>query len=91
MRLRPPPSTKVAPSYDAIIRPTAFGLGAEVLRRAGPAFAPGLAFVLAIATEFRRAAAATHRYERLQRMARAGDDPAVSTARRIYIEFYSDR
>ena len=89
MPLPPPPSPKVAPSYDEILTP--FGLGAEVLRRAGPAFAPGLAFVLAIATEFRRAAAATHRYERLQSMARAGDDPAVSTARRIYIEFYSDR
>jgi hypothetical protein len=54
------------------------------------AFAPGLAFVLSIATEFRRAAEATHRYERLKCMARAGDDPAASTARRIYIEFYSD-
>jgi hypothetical protein len=84
MPLPPPPSPKVAPSYHAFVTPT------EVLRRAGPAFAPGLAFVLAIATEFRRAAAATHRYERLKRMARAADDPAASPARRIYIEFYSD-
>jgi hypothetical protein len=91
MQLPPQPSPKVAPSYDEIVTPASFGLGAEVLRRAGPALARGLAFVLAIATEFRRAAAATHRYERLQRMAHAGDDPAVSTARRIYIEFYSDR
>ena len=90
MPLQPPPSPKAAPGYDEIVTPTAFGLGAEVLRRAGPAFALGLAFVLAIATEFRRAAAATHRYERLQCMARARDDPAVSTARRIYMEFYSD-
>ena len=85
MRLQPPPS------YDEFVTPTYFGLGAEVLRRAGPAFAPGLAFVLAIATEFGRAVAAAHRYERLQRMARAPDDPAVSTARRIYMEFYADR
>jgi hypothetical protein len=90
MPLPLPPSPKVAPSYGEIVTPTPFGLGAEVLRRAGPAFAPALAFVLAIATEFRRAAAATHRYERLQRMARASDDPAGSTARRIYMEFYSD-
>jgi hypothetical protein len=90
MRLRPPPRTKVAPSYDKFVIPTDFGLGAGMLRRAAQAFAPGLAFVLAIATEFRRAAAATHRYERLQCMARARDDPAVSTARRIYMEFYSD-
>ena len=76
MRLQPPPS------YDELVAPTYF--------RAGPAFAPGLAFVLAIATEFRRAAAATHRYERLKRIATARDDPAVSTARRIYMEFYSD-
>ena len=67
MRLRPPPRTKFAPSYDESATPTYFGLGAEVLRRAGPAF------------------------ERLKRMATARDDPAVSTARRIYIEFYSDR
>ena len=85
MRLRPPPS------YDELVTPTYFGLGAEVLRRAGPGLRPGLAFVLAIATEFGRAAAAAHRYERLQRMARAPDDPAVSTARRIYVEFYADR
>jgi hypothetical protein len=90
MRLRPPPRTKFAPSYDEFVTPTYFGLGAEVLRRAGPGLRPGLAFVLAIATEFRRAAAATHRYERLKRIATARDDPAVSTARRIYMEFYSD-
>ena len=77
MRLQPPPS------YDELVAPTSF--------RAGAAFAPGLAFVLAIATEFRRAVAAAHRYERLQRTAIAGDDPAVSTARRIYMEFYADR
>jgi hypothetical protein len=89
MQLRPPPNSKVAPSYDEFVTLTSFGLGAEVVRRAGPALAPGLAFVLAIATEFRRATAAVHRYERLKRMARAGDDPAASTARRIYMEFYS--
>jgi hypothetical protein len=67
MQLPPPPSPRGAPSYDEIVTPASFGLGAEVLRRAGPAF------------------------ERLKRMATARDDPAVSTARRIYIEFYSDR
>jgi hypothetical protein len=90
MRLWPLLRTKVAPGYDGTFTPTSFGSGAEVLRRAGPAFAPGLAFVLAITTEFRRAVAATHRYERLNSTARAHDDLAASTARQIYIEFYSD-
>jgi hypothetical protein len=54
------------------------------------ACAPGFAFVLAIAAEFRRAGAATRRYDQLRRMAHACDDPAASPARRIYLEFYSD-
>ena len=55
------------------------------------AFAAGLALVLAIATEYRRAVAAAHHYERLKRAARAPDDPAASPARRVYVEFYSGR
>jgi hypothetical protein len=55
------------------------------------AFAPGLAFVLALASEFRRATAAAERYEQLKCTARASDDPETSPARRIYVEFYSDR
>jgi hypothetical protein len=49
-----------------------------------------LAFVLVIVQEFRRAAAATRRYDQLRRMARACDDPAASAARQIYMEFYFD-
>jgi hypothetical protein len=56
----------------------------------GAAFAPGLGFVRILAAEFKRAAAATHRYEQLKRMARAGDEPATDIARRIYLEFYAD-
>lgn len=51
---------------------------------------PGIALVLAISAELRRANAATHRYEQLKRMASAHDHPAVNTARRIYVELYSD-
>ena len=54
------------------------------------AFARVLAFVLVIVQEFRRAAAATRRYDQLRRMARACDDPAASAARQIYMEFYFD-
>jgi hypothetical protein len=53
-------------------------------------FAPGLAFVLAIAEEFSRAAAATHRYDQLKHAARAHGEPAADIARRIYTEFYAD-
>lgn len=53
------------------------------------AIAAGWAFVLAVAEEFRRATAAAHRYEQLKRMARAGDEPELNAARRIYTEFYS--
>ena len=51
---------------------------------------PRLALGLAIVAEFRRAAAATHRYERLKYSARTSDDPAVDAARQIFVEFYSD-
>jgi hypothetical protein len=54
------------------------------------AFASGLAFILAVAAEFGRAAAAAHRYERLRRRAGACDHPDASPARRIYTQFYSD-
>lgn len=54
------------------------------------AFAPGLAFVLAVAAEFRRATAAAGRYEQLRRMARAYDDPEAGPARQVYVEFYSN-
>jgi hypothetical protein len=46
-----------------------------------------LAFVLAVAAEFGRAVAATHRYEQLRRT--CGDPERA--ARRIYIEFFSDQ
>ena len=52
----------------------------------GQALASGLAFVLAVAAEFGRAVAATHRYEQLRRTC---GDPELA-ARRIYIEFFSD-
>lgn len=60
-----------------------------VRQRALPdqAFAP----VLALASEFRRAIAATSRYEQLKLERRASDDPAASPARRTYLEFYSKR
>jgi hypothetical protein len=56
----------------------------------GAGFARGLMFVLAIAEEFRRAAAATHRYDQLKHAARARGEPAADIARRIYVEFYAD-
>jgi hypothetical protein len=46
--------------------------------------------VRAVAAEFAKAVAAERRYERLKWLALGRDDPAVSVARRIYIEFYSD-
>jgi hypothetical protein len=54
-----------------------------------PAITPGLAFVITIAAEFRRATAATVRYKQLRRT--AGDSPGASPARQVYIEFYSGR
>jgi hypothetical protein len=57
----------------------------------GQAFAPLLPFVLAVAGEFSRATAAAHRYEQLKRTAWAYDDRAADVARRIFMEFYSDR
>jgi hypothetical protein len=51
---------------------------------------PGLAFVLATAAEYRRAAAASYRYEELKRMSRPRNDPAANASRQIYAEFYSD-
>lgn len=49
------------------------------------------AFIRAIAFEFRRAIAAASRYEQLRLKRRACDDPDADPARRIYLEFYSDR
>jgi len=49
------------------------------------------AFTLAVALEVRRAIAAASRYEQLRLKRRAGDDPEANPARRIYLEFYSDR
>ena len=57
----------------------------------GQAFAPLLPFVLAVAGEFSRATAAAHRYDQLKRTAWAYDDRAADVARRIFMEFYSDR
>jgi hypothetical protein len=62
-------------------------------RTAAPrrAVAPGWAFVLALAAEFRRATAAAGRYERLRCTAQAAGHPEASPARRVYAEFYSGR
>jgi hypothetical protein len=49
------------------------------------------AFILAVALEFTRAIAAASRYEQLRLKRRACDDPEADPARRIYLEFYSDR
>jgi hypothetical protein len=76
--------------HDEFVTPRCFGLRAEPLHRAGPRFRSGMAFVLAVAAEYRRATAAARRYEELKRMARAPDDPAANAARRIYMEFYFD-
>lgn len=57
-------------------------------RSAVPA-SPG-SLVLAVVAEFTKAVAAAHRYERLKHLALEGDDPAATSARRIYMEFYSD-
>jgi hypothetical protein len=57
----------------------------------GQVFAPLLPLVLAVAEEFSRATAAAHRHEQLKRMARAYDDREADVARRILMEFYSDR
>lgn len=54
------------------------------------AFASGLALVLAVAAEFRRANAAAERYEQLRRTVCTCDDLAASPTRRVYAEFYSD-
>jgi hypothetical protein len=51
--------------------------------------APVFAYVLAIVAEFRRAVAATERYEQLRRTARSCPD--ANAARRVYVEFYADR
>jgi hypothetical protein len=57
----------------------------------GQAFAPLLPLVLAVVEEFSRATAAAHRYEQLKQTAWAHDDRAADVARRIFMEFYSDR
>jgi len=49
------------------------------------------AYVLAIVAEFRRAVAATERYEQLRGTAHPCDGPDANAARRIYVEFYADR
>jgi hypothetical protein len=50
-----------------------------------------LAFTLAVAFEFGRAIAAASRYEQLRLRRRACDAPEADPARRVYLEFYSDR
>jgi hypothetical protein len=48
-----------------------------------------LAFALAVVAEFRRAIAATQRYEHLRLTARANGDSDANPARRVYREFYA--
>ena len=50
---------------------------------------PIFGFALAIIAEFRRAVAATERYEQLRYTVRACNSPDASLARRIYLEFYA--
>jgi hypothetical protein len=52
---------------------------------------PVIAVVLAVVAEFRRAAAATERYEQLRHTAHACNGPDASPARRVYLEFYTLR
>jgi hypothetical protein len=51
----------------------------------------GFALIRAVTFEFRRAIAAERRYEQLRLKPRASDDPDALPARRVYLEFYSDR
>jgi hypothetical protein len=53
--------------------------------------APVFRLVLAIIAEFRRAIAATERYEQLRYSARASNDIDADAARRVYVEFYAER
>jgi hypothetical protein len=46
--------------------------------------------VAAIAAEFRKCVAATHRYEQLKRTMPKAGDPCASAARQIYVEYYSE-
>ena len=50
-----------------------------------------LAFIRAVPFEFRQAIAAAHRYDELRIKTRACHDPDAYPARRVYLEFYSDR
>ncbi|HKP23534.1 MAG TPA: hypothetical protein VJV39_06695 [Dongiaceae bacterium] len=50
-----------------------------------------LTVIRAVSFEFSQAIAAAHRYEELRLKSRACHDPDSSPARRVYLEFYSDR
>jgi hypothetical protein len=75
--------TKLSSPRTSAWEPKRSALPAQALPRAS-------AFLRAIAGEYRRAAAATHRYEQLKRKASARAHPVTHIARRIYVEFYSD-
>jgi hypothetical protein len=90
MRLWPPPRTRSRQAVTSSAPPHASVWERRRYAVPGSAFVPGWAFVRAVVAEFSRAAAATHRYQQLKSMASARDTPATDTARRIYMEFYSD-
>lgn len=50
-----------------------------------------LTFIRTVSFEFSQAIAAAHRYEELRFKSRAWHDPDSYPARRVYLEFYSDR
>jgi hypothetical protein len=90
MRLRPPFRIRSRQAMTASSSPHASVW--ERSRSAIPAelLASGLAFVLVVAAEFSRAIAAAHRYDQLKTSSAPTWRPAANTARRIYMEFYSD-
>ncbi|MBT1515707.1 hypothetical protein KIP88_35090 [Bradyrhizobium sp. SRL28] len=47
-------------------------------------------YIVVMVAEFRRASAATQRYEQLKRVAPAGQRATSDISRQIYREFYSD-
>jgi hypothetical protein len=93
MRLRPPPRTRSRQAMTSSSPPRTPVWGRRRSAVPAHAFAQGLAFVLAVAAEFRRAAAAEQRYEDLKHngaaaFAREGIVRA-DVPRRVFEEFYS--
>jgi hypothetical protein len=68
--------------------PSSYAVFSARSRSAVPAASWSL--VLVVVAEFKKAVVAAHRYERLKYLALKSNDAAATTARRIYMEFYSD-